>query len=141
MICRLVLQDESGEQESTPAALHFLADLAEATPTRLQIQMKRAIAAIRSGTWEWAEGLEDVYELVVKIGIQGVPMSSAQPERQDLANYADPEKAPPVFRLADAELQLITGHARRETLAVYQHVALDGQLEDRYQAAMRQVDL
>ena len=26
--------------------------------------------------------------------------------------------------LADAELQLITGHARRETLAVYQHVAL-----------------
>ena len=31
--------------------------------------------------------------------------------------------------LADAELQLITGHARRETLAVYQHVALDGELE------------
>jgi integrase len=30
--------------------------------------------------------------------------------------------------LADAELQLITGHARRETLAVYQHVALDGGL-------------
>ena len=27
-------------------------------------------------------------------------------------------------------LQLITGHARRETLAVYQHVALDGQLEE-----------
>jgi len=31
--------------------------------------------------------------------------------------------------LADAELQLITGHARRETLAVYQHVALDAELE------------
>ena len=30
--------------------------------------------------------------------------------------------------LADAELQLATGHARRETLAVYQHVALDGDL-------------
>jgi hypothetical protein len=34
-------------------------------------------------------------------------------------------------RLAEinAELQLITGHSRRETLAVYQHVALDGELE------------
>jgi integrase/recombinase XerD len=43
--------------------------------------------------------------------------------------------------LADAELQLITGHARRETLAVYQHVALDGDLEDKYDAAMRQVEM
>ncbi len=43
--------------------------------------------------------------------------------------------------LADAELQLITGHARRETLAIYQHVALDGDLEQRYQDAMRKVDL
>jgi integrase len=43
--------------------------------------------------------------------------------------------------MADAELQLITGHARRETLAVYQHIALDGQIEERYQAAMKQVDL
>ena len=43
--------------------------------------------------------------------------------------------------LADAELQLITGHARRETLAVYQHVALDGELEARYQEAMKKVDL
>jgi len=43
--------------------------------------------------------------------------------------------------LADAELQLITGHARRETLAVYQHIAVDGQLAERYQAAMRDVDL
>jgi hypothetical protein len=34
--------------------------------------------------------------------------------------------------LADAELQLITGHARRGSLAVYQHVALDGELEQRY---------
>jgi integrase/recombinase XerD len=39
--------------------------------------------------------------------------------------------------LADAELQLITGHARRETLAVYQHVALDGDLERKYQATMK----
>ena len=43
--------------------------------------------------------------------------------------------------MADAELQLITGHARRETLAVYQHVAVDGQLAAKYQAAMKDVDL
>ena len=43
--------------------------------------------------------------------------------------------------LADAELQLITGHARRETLAIYQHVALDGELEQKYQDAMKKVDL
>lgn len=43
--------------------------------------------------------------------------------------------------MADAELQLITGHSRRETLAIYQHVALDGDLEAKYQAAMKEVDL
>ena len=43
--------------------------------------------------------------------------------------------------LADAELQLITGHARRETLAVYQHVALDEQLEKKYQQTMKEADL
>lgn len=43
--------------------------------------------------------------------------------------------------MADAELQLITGHARRETLAIYQHVALDNQLEAKYQGAMREVEL
>ena len=43
--------------------------------------------------------------------------------------------------LADAELQLITGHARRETLSIYQHVALDGELEKKYQEAMKLVDL
>jgi hypothetical protein len=36
---------------------------------------------------------------------------------------------------------LITGHARRETRAVYQHVALDGDLEQQYQEAMRKVHL
>ena len=41
--------------------------------------------------------------------------------------------------LADAELQLITGHARRETLAIYQHIALDGELEGKYQEAMGRV--
>ena len=43
--------------------------------------------------------------------------------------------------MADAELQLITGHARRETLAVYQHVALDGELEAKYQGAMKEAGL
>tara|TARA_R110002167_G_scaffold77944_8_gene216097 strand:+ start:31941 stop:32666 length:726 start_codon:yes stop_codon:yes gene_type:complete len=43
--------------------------------------------------------------------------------------------------MADAELQLITGHSRRETLAVYQHIALDGELEECYQKAMRDVEL
>jgi len=43
--------------------------------------------------------------------------------------------------LADAELQLITGHARRETLAVYQHVALDRELEEKYQATMKDMEL
>jgi integrase/recombinase XerD len=43
--------------------------------------------------------------------------------------------------LADAELQLLTGHAQRESLAIYQHVALDGALEAKYQEAMRKVDL
>ncbi|WP_231756662.1 site-specific integrase [Lignipirellula cremea] len=43
--------------------------------------------------------------------------------------------------LADAELQLITRHARRETLSIYPHVALDGDLEERYQEAMKKVDL
>lgn len=39
--------------------------------------------------------------------------------------------------LADAELQLLSGHSKRETLAVYQHVALDRDLEEKYQRAMR----
>jgi integrase len=43
--------------------------------------------------------------------------------------------------MADAELQLITGHARRETLSIYQHVAVDGQLADKYQQAMNNVGL
>jgi integrase len=43
--------------------------------------------------------------------------------------------------LADAELQLLTGHARRETLAIYQHIALDGDLEGKYHQSMQQVGL
>jgi integrase len=43
--------------------------------------------------------------------------------------------------LADAELQLITGHVRRGTLAVYQHIALDGHLEEKYQQTMKDAGL
>ncbi len=43
--------------------------------------------------------------------------------------------------LADAELQLITGHARRDTLAVYQQIAVDGQVAEKYQTAMRELEL
>jgi len=69
------------------------------------------------------------------------------------AERADVKATPHTFRhqaitwltrhsgMADAELQLITGHVRRETLAVYQHVALDGELEEKYQEAMKKVDL
>jgi len=35
----------------------------------------------------------------------------------------------------------VTGHSRWETPAVYQHVALDEKLEERYQEAMKEVDL
>jgi integrase/recombinase XerD len=43
--------------------------------------------------------------------------------------------------MADAELQLITGHSKRETLAIYQHIALDGELEAKYQRAMKDAGL
>lgn len=43
--------------------------------------------------------------------------------------------------LADAELQLLTGHSRRETLSIYQHIALDDDLEAKYQTAMAGVEL
>jgi hypothetical protein len=43
--------------------------------------------------------------------------------------------------LENRPISLITGHARRETLAVYQHIALDGDLEKKYQDTMREVEL
>ncbi len=69
------------------------------------------------------------------------------------AEKADVHASPHTFRhqaitwltkcsgLADAELQLLTGHARRETLSIYQHVCVDGAMADRYQAAMKGVGL
>jgi integrase/recombinase XerD len=65
------------------------------------------------------------------------------------AEKADVRATPHTFRhqaityltrnsgLADAELQLITGHAKRETLAIYQHVALDAELQKKYEEAMK----
>jgi integrase/recombinase XerD len=43
--------------------------------------------------------------------------------------------------MADAELQLLTGHSKRETLSIYQHIALDGELEAKYQQAMKDAGL
>lgn len=43
--------------------------------------------------------------------------------------------------LADAELQLITGHAQRKTLEKYQHIAFDDALMTKYQAGMKEIDL
>ena len=42
--------------------------------------------------------------------------------------------------MADAELQLITGHAKWETLVFCQHLALDDHLKERHQKAMREVE-
>jgi len=43
--------------------------------------------------------------------------------------------------MADAELQLLSGHSKRETLSIYQHIALDGELEAKYQQAMKEAGL
>jgi site-specific recombinase XerD len=43
--------------------------------------------------------------------------------------------------LADAELQLISGHSKRESLAIYQHCCLDADLEKKYQEAMKDAGL
>lgn len=72
---------------------------------------------------------------------------------KDYAEKAGVKATPHTFRhqaitwltrhsgLADAELQLLTGHARRETLAIYQNIALDGDLEAKYQEAMKKADV
>jgi len=43
--------------------------------------------------------------------------------------------------LADAEIQLLSGHSTRKALTIYQHVAVDGALGKKYQAAMDGVDI
>jgi len=72
---------------------------------------------------------------------------------KDYAEKADVRATPHTFRhqaitwltknagLADAELQLITGHSQRSSLQIYQHVAVDGKLNEKYQQAMKEIDL
>lgn len=71
VICRLVLSDEGTEVTSTPAAIHFLSVIAQATPSRYSADIERISAAIRSGSADWAKGLEQVCELLFKIELSG----------------------------------------------------------------------
>ncbi len=73
-----------------------------------------------------------VKQYAVEIGVKATPHTFRHQAITWLTRHSG---------LADAELQLITGHARRETLAIYQHVALDGELEGKYQEAMGKVGL
>ena len=41
--------------------------------------------------------------------------------------------------LADAEIQLLSGHSRRDSLQVYQHVVFDDAFEEKYNSAMKSV--
>jgi integrase/recombinase XerD len=68
----------------------------------------------------------------VKAGVQATPHTFRHQAITYLTRHSG---------LADAELQLITGHTKRETLAIYQHVALDDELEAKYQEAMKKADL
>jgi site-specific recombinase XerD len=67
-----------------------------------------------------------------KAGVKATPHTFRHQAITYLTRHSD---------LADAELQLITGHSRRETLAIYQHIAMDEQLEKRYQQAMKDAGL
>ena len=59
--------------------------------------------------------------------------------RAEFAQHV-PYHFPLATGLADAEIQLISGHAKRETLAIYQHIALDEELEKKYHDSMKNVD-
>lgn len=41
--------------------------------------------------------------------------------------------------MTDAELMLITGHSSKKSLKIYQHMALNKSLEEKYQEAMGKV--
>ena len=43
--------------------------------------------------------------------------------------------------MSDAEIQLLSGHAQRNTLQIYQHLAVDGQVAENYQEAMNRSGL
>lgn len=67
ILCRLVLVDGNTEITSAPAAVHFAADIARATPSRRSSDLDQISRAIQSGTADWAKGLEQVCELLFKI--------------------------------------------------------------------------
>ena len=43
--------------------------------------------------------------------------------------------------MADAEIQVLSGHSTRKALEIYQHVSVDGKLGRKYQAAMDGIDV
>ena len=68
------------------------------------------------------------------------------------AQLAEVKATPHVFRhqaltlltksgMSDAEIQLLSGHAQRNTLQIYQHLAVDGELGEKYQKAIRNANL
>ena len=84
VVCRLVLQDGSHELVSTPAALHFLKELEEATPSRFQVKIQGMVDAIHNDTFEWANGLEQVCELVIRIGRDQSATRTQESTRRDV---------------------------------------------------------
>jgi hypothetical protein len=67
VICRLTIGNGADAVTSTPAAVHFLGEIAESTPSRRSCQADRISAAIRSGSADWAKGLESIVELLFRI--------------------------------------------------------------------------
>jgi hypothetical protein len=95
VMCRLILDSGLGELESNTTVVHFLEELEQATPTRLQARIHRVVEAIHSGTFDWAKGLESVCELVIKISLHDEAAiadrktSSARAGKREKANKAD----------------------------------------------------
>lgn len=95
----------------------------------------RAARDLLRNRWKPSEGrkpFRNVSAYAEKAGVKATPHTFQHQAITYLTRHSG---------LADADLQLITGHARRETLAIYQHVALDGELEAKYQHAMKEADL
>lgn len=67
VICRLVLNDGTEDIVSSPAAVHFAAEIAKATPSRHSSDLDRISRAIQAGSSDWAKGLEQAYDLLFKI--------------------------------------------------------------------------
>jgi len=67
--------------------------------------------------------------------------ASQRTHRRPIPQAAQEEPGCLEMGLADAELQLITGHSQRTSLQIYQHIAVDRALAEKYQEAMRGVEL